>query len=162
MHAIATAPAGAAGVTPETASVPPGARGGRQHGGTAPLWMGSSNRLSGDKIGIRRVDNMVELVEDATAQTPLVEIDDLCVRFGRHTVLRGISLPMILFVVIYTALGSLGLSVIGLLAGTLTGEKHWQILLSVVLIVGLVVIFFTAIPITGELVFDSDIPFGTW
>jgi len=75
--------------------------------------------------------------------------------------LRGISMPMILLAVIYTVLGSLGLSVIGLLAGTLTGEKHWQVLLSVVLIVGLLIVFFSAVGMTGELAFDSNVPFDS-
>jgi hypothetical protein len=74
--------------------------------------------------------------------------------------LRGISMPMILFVVVYTVLGALGLSVIGLLIGTLTGEKHWQVLLSVVLIVGLLIVFGFAIGITSGLVFEGDYLFG--
>ncbi|MBN2473304.1 MAG: hypothetical protein JXB62_01750 [Pirellulales bacterium] len=51
--------------------------------------------------------------------------------------LRGIDAPTILFILLYLSLGSLALSVIGLLAGTLTSEKHWQVVLSVVLIAGL-------------------------
>ncbi len=74
--------------------------------------------------------------------------------------LRGISMPMILFVVVYTVLGALGLSVIGLLLGTLTGEKHWQVLLSVVLIVGLLIVFIFAVSITANLVFEGDFMFG--
>jgi len=74
--------------------------------------------------------------------------------------LRGISMPTILFVVVYAVLGALGLSVIGLLVGTLTGEKHWQVLLSVVLIVGLLIVFFIGIGITSNLVFDGDYMFG--
>jgi len=51
--------------------------------------------------------------------------------------LRGIAFPTILLLVLYLVLGSLGLSVIGLLVGTLTSEKHWQVVLSVLLIIGL-------------------------
>jgi ABC-type transport system involved in multi-copper enzyme maturation permease subunit len=55
--------------------------------------------------------------------------------------LRGIAFPTIAFVLFYLALGSLGLSMAGLLVGTLTGEKHWQVVLSVLLIVGLLFAF---------------------
>lgn len=74
--------------------------------------------------------------------------------------LRGISMPMILFAVTYTMLGSLGLSIVGLLVGTLTSEKHWQILLSVVLLGGYLIAFSFAIGITGEMVFDGDAMFN--
>ena len=37
---------------------------------------------------------MVDLVEDSSPQSPLVEISDLCVRFGEQIVLRGISLQV--------------------------------------------------------------------
>lgn len=73
--------------------------------------------------------------------------------------LRGISMPMILFAVIYTVLGSLGLSIIGLLMGTLTKEKHWQVLLSVVLIVGLLIVFGSAIGFTIEMAEEGDYMF---
>ena len=55
--------------------------------------------------------------------------------------LRGIAFPTILVLLFYVVLGSLGLSVISLLIGTLTTEKHWQVVLSVLLIIGLVVAF---------------------
>ncbi|MHB8901534.1 MAG: hypothetical protein ACYC6Y_22510 [Thermoguttaceae bacterium] len=75
--------------------------------------------------------------------------------------LRGISLPMILLVVTCTVLGSLGLSVVGLMAGTLTAEKHWQVLLSVLLIVGLLFVFFSATGITAQIAFSSNLPFDS-
>jgi hypothetical protein len=55
--------------------------------------------------------------------------------------LRGIDFPTILFMVFYTVVGSLSLSVISLLAGTLTREKHWQVVVSVLLIIGLFWVF---------------------
>ena len=73
--------------------------------------------------------------------------------------LRGLSLPTILLVVGYTTALSLGLSVVGLLAGTLTSEKHWQVLLSVALIVGLLFVFGWTVGGTGELVFSSNFDF---
>lgn len=51
--------------------------------------------------------------------------------------LRGVELPAMLTVIAYTFLGSLGLSLIGLFFATLTGERHWQVVLSVILICGL-------------------------
>jgi len=51
--------------------------------------------------------------------------------------LRGVELPSMLTVIAYTFLGSLGLSLIGLFFATLTGERHWQVVLSVMLICGL-------------------------
>lgn len=74
--------------------------------------------------------------------------------------LRGISMPMILFAVAYTVLGSLGLSILGLLVGTLTNEKHWQILLSVVLLAGLLISFSLAVAWTGQMVFEGDYLFN--
>lgn len=51
--------------------------------------------------------------------------------------LRGVELPAMLTIIAYTFLGSLGLSLIGLFFATLTGERHWQVVLSVMLICGL-------------------------
>jgi len=55
--------------------------------------------------------------------------------------LRGIDFPTILFILLFLVLASLALSVISLLAGTLTTEKHWQVVLSVLLIAGLLYSF---------------------
>ncbi|MCX7424431.1 MAG: hypothetical protein NTW96_02145 [Planctomycetia bacterium] len=51
--------------------------------------------------------------------------------------LRGIDFPTILMVLCYTVLASLGLSVIGLFLGTLTSEKHLQVILTVIVVIGL-------------------------
>ncbi|HET6881703.1 MAG TPA: hypothetical protein VFI31_16185 [Pirellulales bacterium] len=51
--------------------------------------------------------------------------------------LRGIDAPTILYVICCFFLASLGASVIGLLVATLTHEKHWQIVLSVLFLFGL-------------------------
>ncbi len=73
--------------------------------------------------------------------------------------LRGISMPMIVLVVVCTVLASLGLSVVGLLAGTLTAEKHWQVLLSVVLIVGLLIVFCMGMSLTAQILFNGNVAF---
>lgn len=58
--------------------------------------------------------------------------------------LRGISFPSILFAVFWLVLTSLAFSVIGLFVGTLTSEKHWQVVLSVLLVVVLFLAFWGA------------------
>ena len=55
--------------------------------------------------------------------------------------LRGIDFPTILMVLCYTVLASLGLSVIGLFLGTLTSEKHLQVILTVIVVIGLLLAF---------------------
>lgn len=55
--------------------------------------------------------------------------------------LRGISLPMIFAVVSFTVLASLAFSLIALLLGTISNEKHWQVVLSVILVVALFLAF---------------------
>jgi hypothetical protein len=65
--------------------------------------------------------------------------------------LRGIDFPTILFFVFYAILFSLGLAAVGLLAGTVTSEKHWQVVLSVFLIAGLLAAFLGSLTLVGEL-----------
>lgn len=70
--------------------------------------------------------------------------------------LRGISFPTILLVISYTILASLGFSLIGLLIGTLSTEKHIQVLLSVLLILGLLLAFYLSCLTAWSLVYYSD------
>jgi len=65
--------------------------------------------------------------------------------------LRGIDFPTILFFVFYTVLASIALAVIGLLAGTVTSEKHWQVVLSVFLVAGLLGAFLGSLGMVGGL-----------
>jgi len=74
--------------------------------------------------------------------------------------LRGIDFPTILFILLYTVLGSLALSVAALLVGTLTAEKHWQVVLSVLSILGLVYAFGGACALVMETLNWADLPFG--
>ncbi len=55
--------------------------------------------------------------------------------------LRGIDLPTILYITALTCLASLGLSMVALLLATATREKHLQVLLTVVVIGGLLMVF---------------------
>lgn len=73
-------------------------------------------------------------------------------------ILRGIDLPTIGFVLAYTILGSLGLAMIGLLLATATQEKHWQVVLSVFLILGLGWTFIMSVVGTGALMSEGSLP----
>lgn len=57
--------------------------------------------------------------------------------------LRGIDVVTIVFVILWVVLLSLGLSVISLTIGTLTNERHWQVLLTIGLILGLFLVFWS-------------------
>lgn len=75
--------------------------------------------------------------------------------------LRGIAFPTILMLLFYIVLGSLALSVISLLIGTLTSEKHWQVVLSVVVIIGLVIAFLIAWQMCYWALWEGDMPIDT-
>jgi len=77
-----------------------------------------------------------------------------CVAFTY--LLRGIALPTILLMLAYLVLASLGLSLVGLLFGSLTGEKHWQVVLSVLVVVGLVIAFWIACMMVLEAGIELD------
>ena len=72
--------------------------------------------------------------------------------------LRGIDFPTILFILFYTILSSLGLSVIGLLLGTLTSERHWQVVLSVLFIAGLLLAGWMGFMATMGMLMWGDMP----
>jgi hypothetical protein len=57
--------------------------------------------------------------------------------------LRGVDIAMIAFVLCYTITFSVLLSMVGLLMATLSRARHWQVLLSLVLIAGLFLAMFT-------------------
>ena len=70
-------------------------------------------------------------------------------------ILRGIDLPTILVILCSTTFLSLGLAVAGLLAGTLSTAKHWQVVLSVLAVLGLFWVFVPACELAGfALVWD--------
>ncbi|HZZ27119.1 MAG TPA: hypothetical protein VFE46_03855 [Pirellulales bacterium] len=58
--------------------------------------------------------------------------------------LRGIDAPTICWILFYTFLASLGFSLCALLLATIAKEKHWQIMLAVVIVVGLFYAFLGA------------------
>ncbi len=78
--------------------------------------------------------------------------------------LRGIDLPTILFSLLYVFMTSLGLSLVGILLATVTQQKHWQIVLLVLL---LVILMFSAgmvcsIILQGLLFEDSGLFDDRW
>lgn len=73
--------------------------------------------------------------------------------------LKGIDMPTIFFVMAYSFLGSLGLSMVGLVVSTITSEKHWQILLSVAYLFGLALALYSALVLVLSGLQFSAIPF---
>lgn len=75
--------------------------------------------------------------------------------------LRGIDMPTIIFVLCLVFLGSLGLSLVGLVVATATPERHWQVVLSVFLIAGLGLAFWLGCMLAFFLLSEA-IPFQDW
>lgn len=71
--------------------------------------------------------------------------------------LRGVDAPTILFVICWFFLASLGAAAIGLLVATLSHEKHWQIVLSVVFLFGLAILLWCGL-MMGFVVLASSTP----
>lgn len=77
--------------------------------------------------------------------------------------LRGTDLPTIVWLLVYTVLGSMGLSVIGLLLSSATTERYQQTILSVMLLCGILFVFWMALIIASQIVYrnalnSSDMP----
>ncbi len=70
--------------------------------------------------------------------------------------LRGIDFLTILFILGYTILGSLALAMIALFIGTLTSEKHWQVVLSVLLVGALIFALYLGNALTGMLLYHGS------
>ncbi|MGH7139314.1 MAG: ABC transporter permease, partial [Pirellulales bacterium] len=73
--------------------------------------------------------------------------------------LRGIDAPTILYVICCFFLASLGASVIGLLVATLTHEKHWQIVLSVLFLFALAMLLWLGLMMGFAVLADMTPPF---
>lgn len=73
--------------------------------------------------------------------------------------LRGIDAPTILYVICCFFLASLGASVIGLLVATLTHEKHWQIVLSVLFLFALAMLLWLGLMMGFAVLAQSTPPF---
>lgn len=98
----------------------------------------SAGQIVGGKLGSAALQMMIYL----SAITP-------CLAFTY--LLRGIDLLSIVYVVCWLVAASLGLSVLALfLAGT-SRQRHWQIVLSVVLVLGLGTLFVVGLFLVGGL-----------
>jgi hypothetical protein len=71
--------------------------------------------------------------------------------------LRGIDMPTILFILAWTFAASLALSMFSLMVATLTQERHWQILLSVLLVLGLALMCYAGILISFGILFGMNL-----
>jgi hypothetical protein len=74
--------------------------------------------------------------------------------------LRGIDVPTICFIMFYTFIASLGFSLCALLLATIAKEKHWQVMISVLIIVGLFYAFIGACSICHDLLRSTRSPFN--
>lgn len=80
-----------------------------------------------------------------------------CVAFTY--LLRGVDIVLLASVLAIVSLASLLLSAVGLLLGTLTKAKHWQVVLSVAMIVGLVAVFlYVTLSVTIIVIGESGLP----
>ncbi len=73
--------------------------------------------------------------------------------------LRGIDAPTILYVICCFFLASLGASVIGLVVATLTHEKHWQIVLSVLFLFALAMLLWLSLMMAFAVLAEMPPPF---
>ncbi len=73
--------------------------------------------------------------------------------------LRGIDVLTIVFMLLYIFFTSLAFSLAALLVATVTGEKHWQVVLSVVLILGLAFAFMMTCGLAYEMLSWSQFGF---
>jgi hypothetical protein len=75
--------------------------------------------------------------------------------------LRGIDVPTIFWIMFYTFLASLGFSLCALLLATIAKEKHWQVMLAVLMVVVLFYAFMGASEICRNLLRYSRLPFSS-
>jgi hypothetical protein len=73
--------------------------------------------------------------------------------------LRGIDAPTILYVICCFFFASLGASVVGLVVATLTHEKHWQIVLSVLFLFGLAMLLWMGLMMAFAGLVETSLPF---
>ncbi len=73
--------------------------------------------------------------------------------------LRGIDVPTIFWIMFYTFLASLGFSLCALLLATIAKEKHWQVMLAVVVVVILFYAFTAGVASVHRLLIYARLPF---
>jgi hypothetical protein len=75
--------------------------------------------------------------------------------------LRGIDVPTIFWIMFYTFLASLGFSLCALLLATIAREKHWQVMLAVVVVVVLFYAFLESMSLCREWMRVARLPFAS-
>ncbi len=73
--------------------------------------------------------------------------------------LRGIDVLTICWILFYTVLASLGFSLVAVLLATLAKERHWQVMVSVLIVVGLFNAFLGAIEVCYSILRVNRLPF---
>ncbi len=72
--------------------------------------------------------------------------------------LRGVDVVTICFILYYTFMASIGFSMLTLFIGTIAKEKHWQVIISVLLVIGLFYVFVGAAALCHELMRHTRLP----
>ncbi len=72
--------------------------------------------------------------------------------------LRGVDVVTICFILYYTFLASVGFSLLTLFIASITKEKHWQIVVSVLLVIGLFYVFMGAATLCHALMRYTRLP----
>ncbi|MHC4398848.1 MAG: ABC transporter permease [Planctomycetota bacterium] len=101
----------------------------------------------------------------SSALQMLVYLSAIAPCLGFTYMLRGIDVLTMALLLIYVIVGSVGLSAIALFAGTIAREKHWQVVLSVFVIVGLLLACWGAAALCYLILFEEPLPFhmeGFW
>jgi hypothetical protein len=120
-----------------------------------------------------REDNTFELVAITTLQSRQMvagklgsSVAQMAVYFSAVApclaftyLLRGIDIPTICWILFYTFLASLGFSLFALLLASVGKEKHWQVLLAVVIVVGLFCAFVGAVRMCEDRLHSSRLQF---
>lgn len=88
----------------------------------------------------------------------LVYLSAVAPCLGFTYLLRGIDFPSILLILLWTCHASLGLSALGLLLATVTNERHWQMVLSVLLLIGSLAAFASSLGLVGIVVYETAFP----
>lgn len=106
----------------------------------------TARQIVGGKLGSAVLQMMVYL----SALSP-------CIAFTY--LLRGVDIVTIGLFLLYLFLASLLLSVVGLLLATLTRARHWQSVLSVLLIIGLFLVYIYSVAgVTSMLIWQPSLP----
>jgi hypothetical protein len=117
-------------------------------------------------LAAEREDNTYELLSITTLRPRQIisgklgsSVVQMAVYFSAITpclaftyLLRGVDVPTIVVLLVYTFFGSLGLSMIGILLATLSEQRMAQVFVSVALVAFLLFVFYIAVFLGGQMV----------